>query len=194
MTRTEYLDELSGRLSELTARERDSILAFYRERFDRAGPGGEQSLMDELGSPASLASRILAERAIRTAREKQANPARSLSAFWAAVCAVCIAIFAAPFALPVVVLAFVGIVVGGALALAGAVAAIAVAVGGIGLFAGGMFGLLAHPASAVILFGVAFLLWGLVKIACTVIGALLSLLGDFILWLFGSSGGKKYGQ
>jgi len=194
MTRTEYLDELASRLSGLTVSERESILSFYRDRFDRAGPGGEQALMDELGTPQSLASRILAERAIRKAREKQANPGRLLSAFAAAVGAVFLAILAAPFAIPVIVLAFVGVVVAGALVLAGAAASIGLVVGGIALFTGGIFGLVASPASAVILFGVAFLLWGLGKIAFVIIGALLSLLGDCILWLFGSSGGKRHGR
>jgi hypothetical protein len=45
-----------------------------------------------------------------------------------------------------------------------------------------------------VLFGAAFLLWGLCKIVFIIIGAVLSVLGQCVSWLFGRSKGEYHGK
>lgn len=61
MTKNEYLAELKSRLVSLPVEERDAAIRYYHEFFEDAGPGREQEIMDELGSPASLAQNIIDE-------------------------------------------------------------------------------------------------------------------------------------
>jgi len=190
MTRREFMQELRERLGRLTNEERDAALSYYEEYFDEAGADREQDVIRELGSPAAVASRILADHAVKEAREAPHNPGKGLSALWF----VLLAVFAAPLALPAI-FAIVGILIAiVATVLAVGVGAVALVIGGIALFTGGFFGLFAKPASALVLFGVAFLLWGLGKIVFVIIGAVLSLLGSLLSWLFGSDKGTYYGK
>ena len=59
VTKTEYLHELRDRLSRLPHRERESVLRYYAGVFDRAGPSADEETMRGLGTPESVASRIL---------------------------------------------------------------------------------------------------------------------------------------
>ena len=182
--------ELAERLSRLPPDERESALSYYEEYFDEAGPDREADVIRELGSPQAVASRILADHAIKEARRAPYNPRKGLSAIWF----VLLALVAAPIALPAV-FGVIGLVVA-VVAVAAAVAAGAVGlvVGGLALFVGGFVGIFASPASALILFGAAFLLWGIGKIAFAIIGAVLSILGQTVSWLFGRSQGGTYGK
>lgn len=190
MTRREFMQELRHRLERLSADEREAALAFYEEYFDEAGPDREQDVIRELGSPAAVASRIIADHAVKEARKAPHNPRKGLSALWFLL----LAIIAAPLALPAI-FAIVGVVVAvfGIVVAVGA-GAIALVVGGIALFTGGFFGLFAKPASALVLFGVAFLLWGLGKIVFVIIGAVLSIAGRILSWLFTGPKGGRYGK
>ncbi len=188
MTRAEFMRELRERLARLPAEERDAALSYYEEYFDEAGPDREQEVIRELGSPASVASRILADHAVKEARQSPHSPKKGLSAIWFVLLAVC----AAPLAFPVIF----GIV-GATVAIVGAVvaaivAAVSLIVGGVGLFAGGLVGLFSTPATAIVLFGAAFLLWGLGKIVFIIIGAGVSLLGLIVAWLFSRSKGDSH--
>jgi len=190
MTRKEYMQELTARLDRLPKEERDSAIAYYEEYFDEAGPDREQDVIRELGSPASVASRILADHAVKEARQSPHNPKKGLDAIWFVILAVC----AAPFALPVL-FAAIGIMIAIlATIFAVGVGAVGLVVGGVALFAGGFIGLFATPATALILFGAAFLLWGLGKIVFAIIGAVFSLLGQIVSWLFGQPKGGMYGK
>lgn len=56
MERREYLARLDRALRELTgSREREDILAYYREYLEEAGSEGEAEAMDALGAPEALA-------------------------------------------------------------------------------------------------------------------------------------------
>jgi len=190
MTRKEFMRELREGLSRLPANERDAALAYYEEYFEEAGSDHEQDVIRELGSPASVAARILADHAVKAARESPYNPRKGFSAFWA----VLLALFAAPLAIPVIV-ALVGIIIAVvAVVIAIGTAAIGLVVGGVALFTGGFFGLFATPATAIILFGAAFLLWGLGKIVFVIAGAVISLLGGFVSWLFDRTKGDRYAK
>ena len=58
MERREYLARLDRALRELTgSRERQDILAYYREYLEEAGSGGEAEAMAALGAPEVLALR-----------------------------------------------------------------------------------------------------------------------------------------
>lgn len=190
MNRNEYIRALDLELKHIPENERASILSFYEQRFIEVGPSGEQELIQSLGSPASLASRILAQRALRRSRETPSNPVRGLGALWALL----LALFALPFALPFLPLLIIGLIVFGAISLGLAIASLAIFIAGLALFISGIVSLMSFPPTALILFGTAFLLWGLGKIALEIIGALISLIGDSILWIFGSNKGTHHAQ
>jgi len=76
MTRAEFMRELRERLARLPAEERNAALSYYEEYFDEAGPDREQEVIRELGSPASVASRILADHAVKEARQSPHSPIR----------------------------------------------------------------------------------------------------------------------
>jgi uncharacterized membrane protein len=190
MTRKEFMQELRDRLSPMPPNEREAALSFYEEYFDEAGPNREQEVIAELGSPASVASRILADHAVKEARESPYNPKKGFSAFWA----VLLAVFAAPLAIPAVVVIVALMIAGVAVIVAIGATAIGLLIGGIALFVSGFFGLFATPATALILFGAAFLLWGLGKIVFVIVGAVISLLGQTVSWFFDRSKGDSYAR
>lgn len=190
MTRSEYMKELKERLYRLPGDEREAALSYYEEYFDEAGPDRENDVIRELGSPASVASRILADYAMKAARQYPHNPKKGLSAIWF----VLLAILAAPLAFPVIFGLFGAMIALIATVFATGAAGIAVIIGGVVLFASGFFGLFATPATALVFFGAAFILWGVGKIIFTLIGAVLSLMGDFISWLFDRSTGEYHGR
>ena len=67
MSKNEYLAALKACLMSLPTEERDAAVKYYEEFFEDAGDGNEQSVIDELGSPQSLAESIIAD-ANRTER------------------------------------------------------------------------------------------------------------------------------
>ena len=190
MTRAQFLQELRERLVRLSPEERDAALSYYEEYFEEAGPDRESEVIAELGSPAAVASRILADHALKAARQAPHNPRKGLSAIWF----ILLAIVAAPIAFPAVFALFGIVIAVLATVFAIGAAAIGLIIGGAALFVGGFFGLLATPATALVLFGAAFLLWGLGKIIFAIIGAVLSLLGQLISWLFDRSKGDYHGK
>ena len=149
------MNELRERLDRLPSDEREEALAYYEEYFDEAGVDHEQDVIRELGSPASVASRIYADRAVKAARASPHNPGKGLSAIWF----ILLAIFAAPWhcpRLPVLseVIAILATIFGIG------IAAIALLVGGLVTFISGFVGLFSMPATALVMFGAAFILWG----------------------------------
>ncbi len=190
MTRTEWIADLSSRLGRLPEDERRSALAWYEEYFDEAGAEHEADVIRELGSPAAAASRILADHAVKAARQAPGSPGKGLSALWFVI----LAVLAAPVAVPVIAVLMALIIAAAAGVFAVGAAGVALLLAGIGLFFGGLVGLFATPASALILFGAAFLLWGLFKIIFVILGAVISVLGQFVSWLFDVPRGGRYGK
>ena len=190
MTRREFMQELRDRLERLPRDERESALAFYEEYFDEAGPDREQQVINELGSPASVASRILAEHAVKAAREAPYNPRKGASAVWS----VFLAVLAAPLTIPVMIVLVALMIAVMAVVIAVGAAAVGIFIGGIALFVGGFMGLFATPATALIFFGAAFILWGIGKIIFVIIGAAMSLMGQLMSWLFGRAKGDHRGK
>jgi len=191
---------LRDRLSRLPHRERESVLRYYAGVFDRAGPSADEETMRGLGTPESVASRILDdwERKMEAGRSCSSSgcgagghyrgPGSSsrwgLGAFWAVV----LAVLAAPIALPAL-LGLLGLAFGGFAALAAVgIAAIGLIIGGAAAFIGGFAAIFTSPATAIIVFGAAFLLWGIGKILFSIIGAAIALLTGFLAWAIGSGG------
>ena len=73
MTRNEFLTALRGRLSALPKEEQDAALKYYEEYFDEAE--SEEEAARQLGSPDSIAEKILADYAPPPAAMPAPSPA-----------------------------------------------------------------------------------------------------------------------
>lgn len=58
MSREEYLNQLAYLLSDIPDEEREEAMEFYRDYFEEAGEGQEDSVVSELGSPEKVAAQI----------------------------------------------------------------------------------------------------------------------------------------
>lgn len=119
MTRRQYIAELTKRLRRLPVDEVRNAVEYYQEYFEEAGPEKEQEAIRELGSPAQVSSKIIANFALKGGGEDRSHR-KILSRGWL----VLLAIFASPIALPLAMLLVLVV-----LALALALAALIVAVG-----------------------------------------------------------------
>ena len=73
MDKNAYLKELSRRLSRrIPEREREDTLRWYEEYFQEAGPEREAEVIEELGSPETVARRVAEEGG--WTQEKKAQP------------------------------------------------------------------------------------------------------------------------
>lgn len=96
MNRREFMDQLKKRLSKLPFDEVREAVDYYEQYFDEAGEENEQAVLAELGSPAGVASQIIADFAVKDAvTEKTAK--RGFSTMWTVI----LAVFASPIALPI---------------------------------------------------------------------------------------------
>lgn len=97
MDKTKFIGELKERLRKLPYDEVKEALDYYEQYFDDAGSQNEEAALAELGSPAEVASQIIAEFAIKDADRSKASAKRGLSTVFTAI----LAVFAVPIALPV---------------------------------------------------------------------------------------------
>ncbi len=58
MSKNEFLNQLSLLLSDVSPEERDEVLAYYREYIEDAGFENEEAILEELGTPESVAAEI----------------------------------------------------------------------------------------------------------------------------------------
>lgn len=58
MSKNEFLNQLSGLLSDISPEERDEALAYYREYIEDAGFENENAILEELGTPKEIAAEI----------------------------------------------------------------------------------------------------------------------------------------
>lgn len=61
MTSSEFLQQLAANLQSLQEEERASAMAYYHEYFEEAGEENEAEAVERLGSPQSVAERIIRE-------------------------------------------------------------------------------------------------------------------------------------
>jgi len=136
MNRNDFLNELKRRLRKLPYDEIKEAVDYYEGYFDDAGPENEQTAINELGSPAAVASQIIANFAVKEADSED----KSVKKNWRTVWLVILALFASPIAIPIAL--SVGAV---ALALIISLSAVILSlfVSGIALFAGGLASIIA---------------------------------------------------
>ena len=135
MTQEEYLAQLRAQLTGRTPpAELERLLSYYAEYFAEAGADGEQDVMQELGTPAELAGRILGD--TQLAHRGPVGPGcekrHGGSAVWKLLLALC----AAPIAIPMM-LAVMAVAVAALVAVVVLVAGIAI--GGVAVVIVGVF-------------------------------------------------------
>ncbi|MCL2094675.1 DUF1700 domain-containing protein [Candidatus Saccharibacteria bacterium] len=101
MDKAEYLAELERRLKALPESERQDALDYYKGYLDDA-PGQGKKAMKELGTPAEVAAKILAEFSIKKAPKTDESKKKGMST----TLAVILAVFAAPIGLPLAIAVF----------------------------------------------------------------------------------------
>jgi len=119
LNRTEFISQLKRQLRKLPFDEIKEAVDYYEQYFDDAGAENEQTVLLELGSPAAVASEIIAAFAVKDVEKK-----RGLSKAWMAILAAFASPLITPFALVVIILAVILVVL---------MVAIVIAVGGTGV-------------------------------------------------------------
>ena len=160
MDRQQYLRELEARLSNrMRPNELESVMRYYEEYFEEAGPQGEAQAILDLGSPADLTARIMGQQVIkdleRRAPEEEEpyiRPRRGVRSVWTIILAIC----AAPIAIPVMiglVAAGIGLLIGVfAIFLALGISGVAAVIYGILSAAAGFGAILTHGMSTTMVF------------------------------------------
>lgn len=141
MNRNEFMTELKKRLNKLPYDEIKEAVDYYEEYFDDAGKENEQNVIAELGTPAGIASQIIADYAVKGADKKKAINV-GLSTVWLVI----IAVFASPVALP---LGLAVVII--ALAIVIVILSVIISIGASGL--GMTLGGLAYAILSIFLFG-----------------------------------------
>ncbi len=80
MTASEFLQQLERALQSLQAEERENAMAYYREYFEEAGQENETQAAESLGSPQSVAERIISETGENCAASQRNSSAAQYSA------------------------------------------------------------------------------------------------------------------
>lgn len=118
MNKETYLKELEYKLKRLPSDEVEAALEYYNEYFDEAGEENVQQVIKKLGSPSQVASKILADYAIKELDNHPESTKKGFSAIWVVI----LAILATPIALPLMLLVgsliFAFVMLCGSLALA----------------------------------------------------------------------------
>lgn len=111
----EYLAALAAGLKSLTKADRDDALLFYEEYLSEAGEENFVAAAEKLGNPREIALLIRQDKIFEDIQTSPPSAKKGLRAVWLVV----LAVLAAPFALPVAVMA-----AGAALMVTMAVAAV----------------------------------------------------------------------
>ena len=81
MTSSEFLQQLAANLQCLQDEERANAMAYYHEYFEEAGEENEAEAVERLGSPQSVAERIIKEIGAESAFTSAAAPKTSSAAY-----------------------------------------------------------------------------------------------------------------
>lgn len=81
MTSSEFLQQLAANLQCLQDEERANAMAYYHEYFEEAGEENEAEAVERLGSPQSVAERIIKEVGAESAFTSAAAPKTSSAAY-----------------------------------------------------------------------------------------------------------------
>jgi len=161
MTKETYLKQLRHKLIKLPKEEIEAAIDYYTEYFDEAGEENTQSVIDELGSPASVASKILADFAVKDLTNHPKSAKKGLSAAWLIV----LAIFASPIAIPLLIavfaLVFSLIITGAAFAFSFFAFIFSLIIAGIVSIIGGFTVITQHIPSALFFIGIGLTIGGI---------------------------------
>lgn len=78
MTVNEFLQELEKNLTSLKPEEKANAMAYYREYLEEAGESAQEAI-ENLGSPQSVAERILSESELELNESKKLKPKSNIS-------------------------------------------------------------------------------------------------------------------
>ncbi|MCL2818987.1 MAG: DUF1700 domain-containing protein [Actinomycetia bacterium] len=135
MNKTQFLSELRGKLVNLPESEVNSAVGYYEEYLLDAGPENEEQIIEELGSPNAVASKIIGEFALSDAPVGAATSGKTIESSAKTLWVVILAVLASPIALPlaiaVVVIVFALLISVLAVLFAFAVTGVALVVAGI---------------------------------------------------------------
>lgn len=101
MNKEQYLKDLRKKLRRLPKTEFDKAMAYFEEYFEDAGPEREQQAITDLGTPEEAAYQIIQNIAIENTKEPIHDMKKGMNALWVAI----LAVFAAPIALPLLIMA-----------------------------------------------------------------------------------------
>lgn len=90
MTKDDYLRALRANIKNVPAEEVNNIIQYYSEYFDEAGPENVAKVIEELGPPKQLATRVCADHIIRDVEQGNGtkNIKKKASNTWLIVLAV----------------------------------------------------------------------------------------------------------
>ena len=185
MNKTEFLASLEKKLSRMPQSEIDSALSYYDEYITDAG--AEYNVpVDEIGTPAEIASKLIGEFAVNDANEPKKSKAPLL---WIIILAVFSAPITLPLAITVAAVVFSLIITVFALCLAFFIAGFAVLINGIVMIIAAFYFALSslptflfYSGSGLVCIGVgtAFLL-GTYQLSKVTVKGIQKLLGKFLI-------------
>ncbi|MCE4049394.1 DUF1700 domain-containing protein [Bacillus sp. Au-Bac7] len=113
MTKEEYLKKLQSKIKKLPDEEVYEAIEYYHQYFEEAGAENSQAVIASLGSPAFVASQILADYATKDLDTHKNTTKKNFSAIWFIILATVASPIALPLALFIICLAVTLILVCG---------------------------------------------------------------------------------
>ena len=153
MTANEFLSQLERRLKALPETERKDALEYY-EGYIADAEEEQGSVIKQLGSPAEVAAKILAEYATAGIPKSKRVKKSGLSITWSIILGVFAVPIALPLAIAVVVIAIALLIVICSLIIAFGITAIATVVAGIGGLVAGTVLIFTELKIALMLLGI----------------------------------------
>lgn len=157
MNREEFIQELEQRLKGLPKQDIENAISYYVEYLEDANISNDEDVTELFGSPAAIASEILADYAVNQPKTNSTN----FKSIWFVI----LAIFAAPIGLPLafafIILLLVPVIIIGAFGFAFAFAALTLIGAGIFIIVLAFFVLTQSMPTTVLLIGVGLLIIGI---------------------------------
>lgn len=158
MNKTEFITQLKTRLKKLPEDEVTNAITYYEEYFNEAGVENEEKVLEELESPANVASQIIANYVLK---EEKNSTKKDLSVIWMVIFAILASPIALPLALLVISLALAVVLVIFSLLLTFGVAGGGLLIGGVIYAILSLFLLIQHFATGLLFLGLAFVIIGI---------------------------------
>lgn len=162
MTKNEYLKTLQRNLKNVPSDEVFNIMGFYREYFEEAGVENEASVIEELGSPESLAIKAAANYVIQDIEEQDLKTAdkKTFSRLWIIILAICGSPVWFPLAIAAAAVLFTLVLVVVILIIAFGIVCIACTLCGIISFLAGIIIIFTDAVTALMAMGVGLVCFG----------------------------------